>query len=150
MRYNGTNAVAPVDDMVIEIILGDYLTPFASGFNTSSAIDIYGRQHDNTVVSCVRLRLYAGSFVLSSFNAATETYEDLIAAGVIDPAKVVRSALQNAASVASLLITTECAIVDKPEKPAAGAGGPPGMGGMGDMGGMGGMPGMGGMGGMDF
>ena len=71
------------------------------------------------------------------FNAATGEYEDLFKAGVIDPKKVTRVALQNAASVSSLLLTTECAICDKPEPkqaPAAGAQG--GMGGMGDMGGM--------------
>jgi chaperonin GroEL len=61
------------------------------------------------------------------FNALTGTYESLVKAGVIDPAKVVRSALQNAASVASLLITTEAAVATKPEKkagaaPGAGAG----------------------------
>ncbi|NBC37076.1 chaperonin GroEL [Novosphingobium sp. FSY-8] len=67
------------------------------------------------------------------FNAATETYENLLNAGVIDPTKVVRTALQNASSVAGLLITTEAGIVEKPEdKPAMPA-----------------MPG-GGMGGMDF
>ena len=68
------------------------------------------------------------------FNAQTEQYVDLIADGVIDPAKVVRTALQDAASVAGLLITTEAAIVEAPKK-GAGAGGPPGggMGGMGDM-----------------
>jgi chaperonin GroEL len=67
------------------------------------------------------------------FNAQTEQYVDLIADGVIDPAKVVRTALQDAASVAGLLITTEAAIVEAPKK--ASAGGPPGggMGGMGDM-----------------
>src|SRR6266850_5301403 len=70
----------------------------------------------------------------NGFNAATETYEDLMAAGVIDPTKVVRSALQNAASVASLLLTTEAAIAEKPKKKAS-AGGMPGMGGMGGMGG---------------
>ena len=71
------------------------------------------------------------------FNAATGEYEDLFKAGVIDPKKVSRVALQNAASVSSLLLTTECAICDKPEpKPAA----PAGQGG--DMGGMGGMGGM--------
>ena len=54
------------------------------------------------------------------FNAQTEQYEDLVAAGVIDPTKVVRSALQNAASIASLLLTTEALITDIPEeKPAA-------------------------------
>ena len=54
------------------------------------------------------------------FNAATEIYEDLVAAGVIDPAKVVRSALQNAASIASLLLTTEALISQIPEKNGAG------------------------------
>ena len=65
------------------------------------------------------------------YNAATDTYEDLVKAGVIDPTKVTRTALQNAASIAGLLLTTECVVVErKEEKPAAaGAGG--GMGGMG-------------------
>jgi len=69
------------------------------------------------------------------FNAQTEEYVDLIAAGIIDPAKVVRTALQDAASVAGLLITTEAAIVEAPKK-GGGAGGMPGGGmggGMGDM-----------------
>jgi chaperonin GroEL len=71
------------------------------------------------------------------FNAATEQYEDLIVAGVIDPAKVTRYALQNAASVSGMLLTTECVIADIPEENApAGGGMPPGMGGMGGMGGM--------------
>jgi hypothetical protein len=74
------------------------------------------------------------------FNAATETFEDLMAAGVIDPTKVVRMALENAASVAGLMLTTEALIADKPKPPApaerpAGLGGPGGMGGMGGMGG---------------
>ena len=69
------------------------------------------------------------------FNAATDTYEDLVKAGVIDPAKVVRSALQNASSIASLLLTTEALVSEIPEekKEAAGGhshGGPGGMGGM--------------------
>jgi len=67
------------------------------------------------------------------FNALTDTYENLVAAGVIDPAKVVRSALQNASSIASLLLTTEALIADIPEEkkePAMPAGGPGGMGGM--------------------
>jgi len=68
------------------------------------------------------------------FNAQTEEYVDLVQAGVIDPAKVVRTALQDAASVAGLLITTEAAVVEAPKKNAGGAGGMPG--GMGDMGGM--------------
>ncbi len=71
------------------------------------------------------------------FNASTDVYENLVTAGVIDPTKVVRTALQDAASVAGLLITTEAAVSEMPEdKPAMG-------------GGMGG-GGMGGMGGMDF
>jgi chaperonin GroEL len=89
--------------------------------------------HDGAVVSGNLLREDDES---QGFNAATDVYENLVKAGVIDPTKVVRTALQDAASVAGLLITTEAAISEKPEdKPA-----------------MGGMPGggMGGMGGMDF
>lgn len=69
------------------------------------------------------------------FNAHTEVYEDLIKAGVIDPVKVVRCALQNAASVASLMLTTETMIADKPksEENSGGGGMPGGMGGMGGM-----------------
>jgi len=75
------------------------------------------------------------------YNALTNVYEDLIAAGIVDPAKVVRSSLQNAASIAGMVLTTEALVVERPapEEPA------PDMGGMGGMGGMG-MPGMGGMG----
>ena len=69
------------------------------------------------------------------FNAQTEQYEDLIKAGVIDPTKVVRTALQHAASVSGLLLTTEAMIADKPEPKGAG-GGMPNMGGMGGMDGM--------------
>lgn len=66
------------------------------------------------------------------YNAATDAFEDLIAAGVVDPTKVVRSALQNAVSAASLFLTTEAAITDKPEEKEKGMpGGMPGMGGMG-------------------
>ncbi len=90
--------------------------------------------HDGAVVSG---RLLDGKDDKIGFNAQTEVYENLVAAGVIDPTKVVRTALQDAASVASLLITTEAAIT---ELPADDKGGPAG--------GMGG--GMGGMGGMDF
>ena len=74
------------------------------------------------------------------FNAATGTYEDLLAAGILDAAKVVRLALQDAVSIAGLLLTTEAVIADKPEPPAPAAPGGD-MGGMGGMGGMG-MPGM--------
>lgn len=65
------------------------------------------------------------------YNARTETYENLLKAGVIDPTKVTRVALENAASIASMILTTECAIVEKQEKEAAPMGGMPGgMGGM--------------------
>ncbi|MEJ1958851.1 MAG: chaperonin GroEL [Nitrosomonadales bacterium] len=71
------------------------------------------------------------------YNAATSEYGDMLAMGVVDPTKVTRTALQNAASIAGLMLTTACMVADSPEdKPAAG-----GMGG-GDMGGMGGMGGM--------
>ena len=73
------------------------------------------------------------------YNVATGEYEDLVKAGVVDPKKVTRSALQNAASIAGLLLTTECLITDAPEKEKPAAGGHShGGGGMGDMGGMGG------------
>ncbi|WP_431469505.1 chaperonin GroEL [Sphingosinithalassobacter sp. LHW66-3] len=90
--------------------------------------------HDGAVVSGKLLDQNDTSF---GFNASTDTYENLVAAGVIDPTKVVRTALQNAASVAGLLITTEATVAELPEdKNGGGAGGMPG--------------GMGGMGGMDF
>ena len=75
------------------------------------------------------------------FNALTGAFEDLLQAGILDAAKVVRLALQDAVSIASLLITTEVVIADKPEPEAAAAPGADPMGGMGGMGGMG-MPGM--------
>ncbi|MDP2703024.1 MAG: TCP-1/cpn60 chaperonin family protein, partial [Candidatus Rokubacteria bacterium] len=65
-----------------------------------------------------RIRNNKGSF---GFNAATEEYEDLMKAGIIDPTKVERVALQNAASVASLLLTTEALITDLPEEKSAAA-----------------------------
>ena len=75
-----------------------------------------------------RVRELSGN---DGFNAQTETYEDLVKAGVIDPTKVVRTALQNAGSIASLLLTTEALIAEIPEeKPEAPAGPPGGMGGM--------------------
>jgi chaperonin GroEL len=88
--------------------------------------------HDGAVVAG---KLIDGNDQNLGFNAQTEVYENLVAAGVIDPTKVVRSALQDAASVAGLLITTEAAVAETPEDKAA----MPAMGG-----------GMGGMGGMDF
>jgi len=70
------------------------------------------------------------------YNAREDKYENLFAAGVIDPTKVTRLALENAASISSLLLTTECVIADEPEEEAPHAHAAPGMGGMGGMGGM--------------
>jgi chaperonin GroEL len=71
------------------------------------------------------------------FNAANDTYGDMIEMGILDPTKVTRTALQNAASVASLMLTTECMVSESPKAESAGGGGMPDMGGMGGMGGMG-------------
>ena len=79
-----------------------------------------------------RIKNNKGAF---GFNAATETFEDLMKAGIVDPTKVVRTALQNAASVAGLLLSTEAMVAEKPEDKSAMPAMPPG-GGMGGMGGM--------------
>src|SRR5918993_1288332 len=87
--------------------------------------------HDGAVVAG---RLIDGNDQNMGFNAQTEVYENLVTAGVIDPTKVVRAALQDAASIAGLLITTEAAIAELPDdKPAIPMGGGGGMGGMGGM-----------------
>lgn len=70
------------------------------------------------------------------FNALTEEYVDMIASGIVDPAKVTRSALQNASSIASMVLTTESLVADKPEKDNGAAAAAAAMGGMGGMGGM--------------
>ncbi|QLC22180.1 chaperonin GroEL [Parasphingopyxis sp. CP4] len=88
--------------------------------------------HDGAVVSG---KLLDGKDAKLGFNAQTDTYEDLVKAGVIDPTKVVRAALQDAASVAGLLITTEATVAELPEDNAPAAPAMPDMGGMG--GGMG-------------
>jgi chaperonin GroEL len=67
------------------------------------------------------------------YDAQNDKYVDMIEAGIVDPAKVTRSALENAASIASMLLTTEAAIVDLPEEKSGMPGGMPGMGGMGGM-----------------
>ena len=82
-------------------------------------------------------RVLANKSAGFGFNALTEEYTDLLKAGVIDPVKVVRSGLENAASVSSLMLTTETMIADAPKKDDGGAPAMPG-----GMGGMGGMPGM--------
>jgi chaperonin GroEL len=70
-------------------------------------------------IAVERVKNGKGAF---GFNAATEVYEDMVEAGVIDPTKVVRSALQNAASVAGLLLTTEAVVTEKPAKKKGGGG----------------------------
>ncbi len=81
----------------------------------------------------IKVREVADSKGSVGLNAATGELVDLVKAGVIDPAKVTRSALQNAASIAALLLTTEAIVADKPEPPSAPMGGDGGMGGMGGM-----------------
>ena len=71
------------------------------------------------------------------YDASTGQFTDMVKAGVIDPTKVVRSSLQNAASVAALLITTEAMVADQPADPKDAGPAAPDMGGMGGMGGMG-------------
>ncbi len=85
---------------------------------------------DGAVVAGEVLRTATWEF---GYDAQKDEYKDLVAAGIIDPTKVVRTALQDAASVASLLITTEAMVAERPEKKAAPAGAGGGMGGMGDM-----------------
>ncbi len=90
---------------------------------------------DEASVVCNKVKDNKGNY---GYNAATGAYGDMIKMGILDPTKVVRSALQNAGSIAGLLITTECSITEAPKKDAAPAM-PAGMDGMGGMGGMGGM-----------
>ena len=82
--------------------------------------------------SLVVEKVRAAKEISFGYNAFTDTYEDLVQAGVIDPTKVTRTALQNAASIAGLLLTTEAVVVERKEKDSGGAGAPPG-GGMGGM-----------------
>jgi chaperonin GroEL len=104
-------------------------------------VDIVRRAIEEPIRAIATNAGVEGSIVLSKvkeskdknfgYNAGTDTYEDLVKAGVIDPTKVTRTALQNAASIAGLLLTTECVVVEKKEeKPAAPAGAGAGMGGM--------------------
>jgi chaperonin GroEL len=81
-------------------------------------------------------KLLEGKSLTFGFNAQTGAFEDLVKAGIIDPTKVVRTALQDAASIAGLLITTEAMVAEKPEEKGAGMPAMPDMGGMGGMGGM--------------
>ncbi len=109
-------------------------------------VDIVRRACEAPLMQLVRNAGVEGAIVLqevkkakgnNGYDVATGDYVDLVKAGIIDPTKVTRSAIQNAASIAALLLTTECMVTEIPEKePAAPAGGAPDMGGMGGMGGM--------------
>jgi chaperonin GroEL len=98
---------------------------------------------DEPSVVCAKVAEGSGNY---GYNAQTGEYGDMLGMGILDPAKVTRSALQNAASVASLLLTTEAMVAESPKEGGAGGAAMPDMGGMGGMGGgmggMGGMPGM--------
>jgi chaperonin GroEL len=110
-----------------------------------TGVDIVRRALEEPLRRIVENAGLEGSIVLNKvlegqgafgYNARTDKYEDLVQSGVIDPTKVTRTALQNASSVAGLLLTTEAMIAEKPKKKTKSAGGGPGMGGMGGMGGM--------------
>ncbi|HEX2255849.1 MAG TPA: chaperonin GroEL, partial [Afifellaceae bacterium] len=121
----GLTSESPEVQAGIKIVLKALEAPLRQ-IAENSGVDgsiVVGRVLDNA----------SGTF---GFNAQTEEYVNMIEAGIIDPAKVVRVALQDAASVAGLLVTTEAMVAERPRKEPAGAGGMPG--------------GMGGMGGMDF
>ncbi len=119
----------------------------AQNHDQQVGIDIVGRALQAPVRQIVENAGVEGSVVVGKlleskdaaigFDAQTETYTDMVKAGIIDPTKVVRTALIDAASIAGLLITTEAMVAEKPDDKAAMPGMPPG--GMGDMGGMGGM-----------
>ncbi|MFA5774439.1 MAG: chaperonin GroEL [Ilumatobacteraceae bacterium] len=117
---------------VVESLHGDEATGARSVYDslTSPARYIADNAGIEGAVAIQRIESEKGNVGL---NAATGEYVDLVKAGIIDPAKVTRAALQNAASIAALVITTECLVADKPEKSAAPAGGGMPGGGMGMM-----------------
>ena len=119
---------------------GKVLAGLKLGGDEQIGVDIIRRACEEPVRQIVNNAGIEGAIVLGKirdnddfnfgYNAQTEVYEDLVAAGVIDPAKVTRSALQNAASIAGLMLTTEAMICEIPEKksaPAGGGHGPEGM-----------------------
>ena len=122
-QSDGPIAAGP--GLVLDVLDGDTARIRMAGYEGS--VRIVGIDTPEIVVEKVR----ASKDKSFGYNAFSDEYEDLVAAGVIDPTKVTRTALQNAASIASLLLTTEAVIVEKKEKeapaPAAPGGG---MGGM--------------------
>ncbi|MHB2027405.1 MAG: chaperonin GroEL [Acidimicrobiales bacterium] len=118
-------------DTLIESLSGDEATGARIVANSLEA-PLRHIAHNAGYEGAVKVREVADAKGSVGLNAATGVLEDLVKAGVIDPAKVTRSALQNAASIAALLLTTEAIVADKPEPASA----PMGDGGMGGMGGM--------------
>ncbi|MDC3414223.1 chaperonin GroEL [Aquibacillus sp. 3ASR75-11] len=92
--------------------------------------------HNAGLEGSVIVERLKGEAVGVGYNAASGEWVNMVEAGIVDPTKVTRSALQNAASVAAMFLTTEAVVADKPEEEGAGGGGMPDMGGMGGMGGM--------------
>jgi chaperonin GroEL len=127
----------PSVDAIVEKLEGDESTG-ASIVSKALSAPLYWIAQNAGLEGSVVVKDVAAASGSTGLNAATGELVDLVKAGVIDPAKVTRSALQNAASIAALLLTTEALIADKPEPPAAGGGhdhgGDMGMGGMGGMG----------------
>ena len=117
-------------------------SPQARGRDEQIGVDIVRRAIEEPIRIIVQNAGGEGSIVVEKvraskdnnygYNAQTDTYEDLVVAGVIDPTKVTRTALQNAASIAGLLLTTEAIVVEKKRREGAASGGSPG-GGMGGM-----------------
>jgi chaperonin GroEL len=124
----------PAVAKVVESLTGDEATGARTVFESlvAPARNIADNAGLEGAVVVQRVESEKGAIGL---NAATGEFTDLIKAGILDPAKVTRAALQNAASIAALVLTTECLVADKPEKnpPAAGGGMPGGMPGMGMM-----------------
>jgi chaperonin GroEL len=121
---NAIDAVKPSND---DERIGVDIVKRAVEFPTRSLADNAGIEGSVVVEEVKRRKGNDG------YNVSTGIYEDLVKAGVVDPKKVTRTALQNAASIAGLLLTTECLITEIPEKEKKPAGGPPHGGGMGDM-----------------
>ena len=121
LRVTYVRNITDIDDKIIRRALEAPMRQIAENAGVDGAV-VAGKVRESTDKSF-------------GFNAQTEEYGDMFKFGVIDPAKVVRTALEDAASIAGLLITTEAMVAEKPEPKGAG-GGMPDMGGMGGMGGM--------------
>ena len=124
-KLDGLNVQNPEQKVGVDIVRRALQTP-ARQIAANAGVD----------ASVIVGKLLEQEDVNHGFNAQAGEFVDMIKAGIIDPTKVVRAALQDAASVAGLLITTEAMVAEKPEDKKPAAGGAPDMGGMGGMGGM--------------